>query len=502
MLRSVLLSALVAAVAVRGSTLSTSVFPNSACSGAGSSMSGYVGVGGVKLPDGSVQLHCGCPTDGLDSFETCPSSATGMAVCNSVLDMETGKFTASCGTVTCSGSDCPTTVVNTIVTGEDACYNKEKGSIGITVVDGTNKCACSADAEKDFTACPSPANGRATCSTVDSDFMGVTFEHSEQTSCGVNCDEGYFLSPGGSCITLAKREVVGPSGLFNGGGAGKVGPSASWHPAPTDGPIKAGPSATSKPHHSHSPSARPVWHSSAPHSHGSHGPSPAVPTSHHPHAAHTPSFPNTETTTTTSPYSYKHHHHQKTPEAEAPHGSSTRPSWHTPSSQPIKVAHPSSPSWGHHSHTPAHHGSHAHHPTTRPSWQTKVVPTPSPAVSTGGFSSRGPGKVGPSATYGGPGKVGPGASQAARVRRSEEVVFDASCAQDERTCAASESGDYTCVRLDDVSECGGCHSSGDAQNCLEIVGASSVACLRGGCVVRSCQTGFVQTSEGTCEPKA
>ena len=96
---------------------------------------------------------------------------------------------------------------------------------------------------------------------------------------------------------------------------------------------------------------------------------------------------------------------------------------------------------------------------------------------------------------------GPSPSQLAR-RTNEEFVFSDLCAQDERTCAVGSYGDFSCVRLDDVTECGGCNTSGDAVNCLEIVGASSVSCLRGGCVVRSCQTGFVQTSEGTCEPKA
>ncbi|GAA5896568.1 hypothetical protein JCM6882_005730 [Rhodosporidiobolus microsporus] len=435
MLRFTLLSAVFAAAAVRATVVSTSVFPNSACSGAGSTLSGLVGVGQVKLANGNVELHCGCPTDGLDNFEVCPSTGSGEAVCNSVLDLESGSFTASCGTVACSGGDCPSTVVNTVVVDEDDCYNSEKGSIGITVVDGEAKCSCASEAlAGEFTACASPANGRATCRSIDADFLGVSVEHQEKVSCGVVCDEGFFLTPGGSCISLAKREVVGPSGSFNGGGPGKVGPSKSWYPA-TKTPIKVGPSPTTKTHGHHS-------HTKP------HGEKPT--TSPHPHHAKPPTSPTPGTTTTS--YSYKHHHHTHKP---SHHPSSSRADWqHPPTSIPIKVV-----------------------PTT---------------TTSGGFShSRGPIKVIPT----------PGPSQAVR-RAAPEFVFTDVCAQDERTCPAGDFNDFSCVRLDDVTECGGCNSTGEAKNCLEITGASSVACLRGGCVVRSCQTGFVQTSEGTCEPKA
>lgn len=59
MLRLTLLSA-AAISAVRASVVSTSVFPNSACSGASNSLSGLVGVGKVTLNNGQVELHCGC----------------------------------------------------------------------------------------------------------------------------------------------------------------------------------------------------------------------------------------------------------------------------------------------------------------------------------------------------------------------------------------------------------------------------------------------------------
>ncbi|GAA6026744.1 hypothetical protein JCM8097_005828 [Rhodosporidiobolus ruineniae] len=457
MLRFTLLSAVLAAATVRASVLSTSVFPNSACSGAGSALSGLVGVGQVKLANGDVELHCGCPSDNLDSFEVCPSSSTGIAVCNSVLNLETEAFTASCGTVTCSGADCPSTVTNVVVVPEEDCYNSEKGAIGIATVDGEASCACASDvAAADFKACPSPDNGRAVCRDVDADFLGAAAERQEKISCAVECDEGYFLSPGGSCVALAKRAVAGPSGAFHTAGPGKVGPSKVWYPASST-PIKVGPSHTTTSKHHH--------HTSSHHHH----------TSSHHHGHHT-SRPDWQSPPTSAPTTSKHPHHAHTPS--------------TPTS-----------STSHH-----HHHHHSSYPgTSRPSWQShtpiKVGPSPTPSPTT--FSrSRGPGKVGPSATFPGnegPGKVGP--SQRAR-RAAEEFVFTDVCAQDERTCAAGSFGDFSCVRLDDVTECGGCHSTGDAKNCLEIAGASSVACLRGGCVVRSCQTGFVQTSEGTCERKA
>ncbi|GAA5959442.1 hypothetical protein JCM21900_003757 [Sporobolomyces salmonicolor] len=553
MLRLTLLSAaaFLSADAVRASVVSTSVFPNSACAGASSSLGGLVGVGKVTLSSGEVETHCGCPSDNLPSFEICPSSSNGESVCNSVLNLETGAFTASCGVVACSGASCPSTVVNTVVIDETDCYTGDKGSIGIITVDGESRCGCSAGPSGDFTACPSPANGRATCVSTDSDFLGMAYSHKEKAECGVTCDEDYFLTPGGSCTKLNKRAPVGPSGLFNGGGPGKVGPSASWHPVPQ--PTKLGPSASHHPssaHHHSSHPGSPAWSA------------PASPTLHHPHLAHTPTYPTASpvaSSATTSAYSYHHHHPSHSEESSHP---SSRPSWETRTGGPggghhtsmaIKVGpsssvsapasswtghhghhasqyhhhHPSSrPSWetrtastesAHHHHHPSSRPSwethtastesahHHHHPSSRPSWESrtagpvKVGPSAT-TTATAVFRSAGPGKVGPSAAFGaGVGKVGP--SQVAR-RAAEEFVFADVCAQDERSCPAGAFGDFSCVRLDDVTECGGCNSTGDAKNCLEIEGASSVACLRGGCVVRACQTGFVQTSEGTCEPKS
>ncbi|GAA5865839.1 hypothetical protein JCM8547_005729 [Rhodosporidiobolus lusitaniae] len=481
MLRFTLLSAVLAAASVRATVVSNSVFPNSACAGAGSSLSGLVGVGQVTLSSGEVELHCGCPSDNLENFEVCPGSAAGQAVCNSVLNLESGAFTATCGTVTCSGAECQSAVTNEVVIDQDECYNSEKGAVGIAVIDGEAKCGCASDAlGGEFTACASPANGHATCREVDSDFLGVSYAHEEKVSCAVVCDEGYFLTPGGSCVTLAKRAVAGPSGAFHTGGPGKVGPSASWTPSAT--PIKVGPSASS--HWN--------WHSSRPTE------SPST-TSRHPHAAHTTS--GSGSTTTTTSYSYKHHHHHTSSE----HGSSSRShdNWR---STPIKVG-PSATPTGHHGHhhtSAGHHhslsGHHHHHSSTHDSWKsTPIKVGPSPTTSATFTRSRGPGKVGPSAVFTeGPGKVGP--SQRAR-RAAEEFVFSDVCAQDERTCPSGDFGDFTCVRLDDVTECGGCNANGEATNCLEIDGASSVACLRGGCVVRSCQTGFAQTAEGACEKR-
>ncbi|GAA5992454.1 hypothetical protein JCM11641_002234 [Rhodosporidiobolus odoratus] len=518
MLRFTLLSAVVAAAAVRASSVSTSVFPNLMCGGA-SELGGRIGVGQLKQADGSVEYHCGCPSDGLAEFELCPSSATGEAACTSVYDYNTKQFSAACSVVTCSGDDCPSTVVNTAEVDQDECYNSEKGAIGITTVDGEAKCSCSTEAEDDFTACPSPANGHAVCRTVDSDYITTAPGHSEAASCAVECDEGFFLTPGGSCVNFAKRAVAGPSGSYHTAGPGKVGPSASWSPSKT--PVKVGPSATS------GPSSRPNWHSSHPGSAYPGSAYPTAPVAHNPHAAHPPSY-NTEpvATTTTTTYSYKHHHHHPTDTPSA--GSSSRPNWRSSSAGPIKVGGSSTPAYGAPSSYPVGHGSNPyggssyphhhhssaprHHPSSRPSWTSHSsgpVKVPSPEATTspeGGFTrSRGPGKVGPSAAYtptAGPGYVAlPAPSQYAR-RAAEEFVFSDACAQDERTCPAGELGDFSCVRLDDVTECGGCNATGEASNCLEIKGAASVACLRGGCVVRSCQTGYVQTSEGACEAKA
>ncbi|GAA6061604.1 hypothetical protein JCM10212_000912 [Sporobolomyces blumeae] len=459
-------TALLSIDAVYASVISTSVFPNSACAGS-TSLGGLVGIGRVTLANGEVETHCGCPSDNLPDFSPCDISAHGESVCNSVLNLDTGSFTAS---------DCPSTVVNSVVVDNDDCYNNDKGSIGIVSIDGEVKCGCSSDAAgADFTACPAPANGRATCVSVDSDFLGMAYTHKENTDCGVVCDEGYFLTPGGSCTKLEKRAHIGSS---------------------------AGPSHTRTGGPSGSPTTVP----------------------HHPHNAHTTTYPNGTpvATTTTTSYSYKHHqpshgpgHHgnggHPTPSSRPPfHDRTTTPgSGHHPSSRgPIKAGPSAGPSSGPHgSHSPHHgHGSHSgphggssspyhhhhhsgsavptgapHHPSSRPTWEDRSS-THSPSAS--------------HTSWGGPGKVGP--SQVAR-RAAEEFVFSDLCAQDERTCPTGSFGDFTCVRLDDVTECGGCNSTNDAKNCLEIVGASSVACLRGGCVVRSCQTGYIQTSEGSCE---
>ncbi|GAA5844333.1 hypothetical protein JCM5353_008462 [Sporobolomyces roseus] len=501
--------ALLSIPSVYASVVSTSVFPNSACAGS-SNLKGLVGVGRVTLANGQVETHCGCPSDNLPDFTPCELSAHGESVCNSVLDLDTGSFAASCGVVSCSGSDCPTTVVNSVVVDQDDCYNSEKGSIGIVTIDGESKCGCASDSNpEDFSACPSPANGRATCVSVDSDFLGMAYSHNEKVECGVACDDDHFLTPGGSCTKLAKREYNSHSASHGPSHTGTAGPSGT----PTHVP-------------------------------------------HHPHNAHTttygPGGPASSATTTS--YSYKHH--QPSHVNSGNHSPSSRPSFHDrtsssavhhASSRPIKAGPSSSPSHGggshsgghssnpgshgsnggHHSHSSGgnggaggshgnggshggnfHHSSMGqHHPSSRPSWQhqpstthnggSQPHPTTAPGGGNGGVhTSGGPTKVGPSASYGGPGKVGP--SQVAR-RAAEEFVFADVCAQDERTCSVGSFGDFSCVRLDDVTECGGCASSGEAQNCLEIVGASSTVCLKGGCSVRSCQTGYVQTSETTCE---
>ncbi|GAA5931841.1 uncharacterized protein JCM15063_001583 [Sporobolomyces koalae] len=475
-------AALLSIPAVYASVVSTSVFPNSACA------HGLVGIGRVTLANGEVETHCGCPSDNLPEFTPCEVSAHGESVCNSVLNLDTGSFAASCGVVSCSGADCPTTVVNSVVVDQDDCFNSDKGAIGVVSIDGEAKCGCASDSNPaDFTACAAPVNGRATCVAVDPDFLGMSFSHNEKVECGVVCDEGYFLTPGGACTKLAKREYASHS--------------ASHGPSHTSGP-------------SGSPTTVP----------------------HHPHNAHTTTYgttaPGSSPTTTT--YSYKHHHpshvHSGSPSPSSRPPFHDRPSASAPgsgspaTSRPIKAG----PSHSSHHGSHHHHGSHGgsgggddyhhhhhtsaghHHPSSRPAFEHRPTTTapgggsgsgPSPTTAPGGGSdefphSRGPTKVGPSASYGGPGKVGP--SQVAR-RAAEEFVFSDVCAQDERTCPSGSFGDFSCVRLDDVTECGGCNTTNDAKNCLEIVGASSVACLRGGCVVRSCQTGFIQTSEGSCE---
>lgn len=41
----------------------------------------------------------------------------------------------------------------------------------------------------DFTACAAPANGKATCTTTDPDFLGAAYDHAVQVECGAVCNE-------------------------------------------------------------------------------------------------------------------------------------------------------------------------------------------------------------------------------------------------------------------------------------------------------------------------
>lgn len=41
----------------------------------------------------------------------------------------------------------------------------------------------------DFTACAAPANGKATCTTTDPDFLGAAYDHAVQVECGIVCNE-------------------------------------------------------------------------------------------------------------------------------------------------------------------------------------------------------------------------------------------------------------------------------------------------------------------------
>ncbi|GAA5890840.1 hypothetical protein JCM8208_003070 [Rhodotorula glutinis] len=429
--------------------------------------------------------------DNLAEFELCPSSAAGQAICNSALDLKTNTFTASCDVEACSGADCTATVVNKVTVDEDECFNAEKGATGIVTIDGEAKCGCASDDADNFSPCQAPANGRALCVATDADFLGSSPNDVATVECSYQCDDGYFLTPGGSCIKFAKRAHIGTSAPIKvhpttpGSHGSSTQPHAttstsySRHPhnAHTTSHSPSEPTATTttwtykhfshtRPHHSGSSSS--PSHPSASSSTGHHGSSkPHHPsghkTSHHPHHAHPTSSPNMPHDSTTT-YPYGHHGH-----STRPHHGSSMPPHHGASSS---TTYP----YGHHGHsTRPHHGSST--ATTSPGHPTTT-------------SSHGPSM-----------SHGPSPSQLAR-RTTEEFVFSDLCAQDERTCAVGSYGDFSCVRLDDVTECGGCNASGDAVNCLEIVGASSVSCLRGGCVVRSCQTGFVQTSEGTCEPKA
>lgn len=58
------------------------------------------------------------------------------------------------------------------------------------------------------------------------------------------------------------------------------------------------------------------------------------------------------------------------------------------------------------------------------------------------FSTTGPIKVGPSASFTGTGPIKVGPSQIAR-RAVEEIVFQEVCAQDERSCPAGQFGDFS-----------------------------------------------------------
>ncbi|GJN88826.1 hypothetical protein Rhopal_001797-T1 [Rhodotorula paludigena] len=497
-------AALLSADAVRASAVSHSVFPNSACAGASSSLSGLVGIGKITLSNGEVESHCGCISDNLAEFELCPSSGAGQAVCNSSLDLHSNVFTAACGVETCAGDDCATTVVNKVVVDEDECFNSEKGATGIVTVNGEAKCGCASDDADAFSPCHAPANGRSLCVATDSDFLGSSAEDSTSVACQVVCDDGFFLTPGGQCTKLAKRDF-----------------------ASSTGPIKVGPSPTTKPHHGghHTPGHHGGHHTPGHHGSKTHEPHGTTPTSRHPHQAHTtPSHGGEETPShSREPWAsytsnYPHGPGKVGPSPSSmPHGSKTKSPYHPTSHHP-HAAHPTSGATTTTSYSYKHHH---HHPSSVPHGGSETSHTmgPSQRVSSArhhGHHTTGPIKVGPHPTTTpgtgpshdttpgtGPSHTSPGVGPSQRARRAaEEFVFSDACAQDERTCPAGSYGDFSCVRLDDVTECGGCHSTSDARNCLEIEGASSVSCLRGGCVVRSCQTGYVQTSEGTCERKA
>ncbi|KAK4704900.1 hypothetical protein P7C70_g1308, partial [Phenoliferia sp. Uapishka_3] len=439
--RSLLSASVVAffSTSVAASGVSTSVFPNSACSGASTSTGGLVGIGKVTLSTGEVETHCGCPSDNLPAFDACPTSSAGESVCNSVLNLDTGAFTASCSIVACQGSECPTTVVNTVIVDDEDCFTSGKGALGYVTIDGESKCACSAESAE-FVSCKAPENGRAACVAVDADFLGLSYSREESVTCGAVCDEGFTLV-GGECSSLTKRAPFapfpysGPSQIHKPSGASK-----SHGASPTHG--------------GHGPSHTPGGHGSH---HGSHGH--GVSKSHGPSSKHHGASPTPSV----------HHHSRRYTGPSKAHG----PSASIPGETPLPYSSRAGVSQHHHHH---HHTSFV-----APSEATKVGPSKS---------------SGPSSS--------PGASQVARMPRSiEEFVFSNDvCASDERSCATGGMGDFSCVRLDDVTECGGCHSTGDAVDCLAGAGIQSAVCLQGGCVVRACVPGFVQTSEGTCTPKA
>lgn len=194
------------------------------------------------------------------------------------------------------------------------------------------------------------------------------------------------------------------------------------------------------------------------------------------HYAHTTTTAPAEETTTS--YSYKYHHHQSSSSPSGANGGSSSSGMASSSSMMNWVPAPSmGPSGSNHN---------AHNPSDSSS-STMMGST----TTTGAATTTTTGNMWYGSTT-----ATPGPSQRAARRAADEFVFSDVCAQDERTCPGD---DIMCVRLDDVTQCGGCHATGDAVNCLEIPGASSVSCLRGGCVVRSCQTGYFQTAEGRCE---
>ncbi|GAA6021347.1 hypothetical protein JCM8202_003581 [Rhodotorula sphaerocarpa] len=266
MMRFTLLSA--AAISAVTASVSTSVFPNSLCQGASDSLGGLVGVGKVTLANGDVEVHCGCPSDNLADFEACPSSTKGESVCNSVYDMASGQFSAS---------DCLGTIVNEVVTHADECA--DRGAIGISTVDGESKCACSSEVDaEDFSACVAPANGKATCTTTDPDFLGASNDHTVQVECGVVCDQGFTLTPAGTCTSIAKRNC-------NGGSCDNGNPAPMPNMPMGPGPVQMGSSSRAHPMGSSTQgNAMPTWH---------------------PHQAH-PTTGGAMPTTTS--YSYKYHH--------------------------------------------------------------------------------------------------------------------------------------------------------------------------------------------------
>lgn len=189
-------AALLSIPSVYASVVSTSVFPNSACAGA-SSINGLVGVGRVTLANGEVETHCGCPSvsfPGKININTrvvlihcltlaplslsyrrttsptslpvnCPLTVNPSATRFSTSTLEVSPRHAEsfpaperkffCFSLSCTvhrealltasltpSSDCPTTVINSVVVDQDDCFNSEKGAIGIVTVDGESKCGC------------------------------------------------------------------------------------------------------------------------------------------------------------------------------------------------------------------------------------------------------------------------------------------------------------------------------------------------------------------------